>query len=247
MAWEEQTIGACRLIRGDCREVLPTLGPVDAVVTDPPYGVELTTKTNDHRHSRFYDAGRSMRASIVYDDSPEVVRSLIQEVMPVLLAQSQRCAIYCGYRLLYDYPRPTSMGVVYCASGPGRDPWGFGCFNPILYYGKCPYLAAGRGGRPNSFADIQPNPDKIDHPCPKPLKWMLWLVRRASLKGETILDPFMGSGTTGVACVQLGRSFIGIEVEPRYFDLACKRIEDATRQGDLFAPAPRKPQQLALA
>ena len=65
---------------------------------------------------------------------------------------------------------------------------------------------------------------------------MVWLVSRASFAGDAVLDPFMGSGTTGVACVQLGRSFLGIEIEPRYFDIACQRIEDATRQGNLFVP-----------
>ena len=72
---------------------------------------------------------------------------------------------------------------------------------------------------------------------------MEWLVSRTSDEpGQTILDPFMGSGTTGVACARLGRSFIGIEIEPRYFDIACKRIEDAYKQADLFIAAPAEPQ-----
>lgn len=69
---------------------------------------------------------------------------------------------------------------------------------------------------------------------------MRWLVERASLRGETVLDPFMGSGTTGVVCVKLGRKFIGIEIEPKYFDIACSRIETATRQPrDFFEPKPK--------
>ena len=75
---------------------------------------------------------------------------------------------------------------------------------------------------------------------------MVWLVRRASFEGDMVLDPFMGSGTTGVACIQLGRSFIGIEIEPRYFDIACRRIEDAYAQPDFFLPKLQPAQQLAL-
>jgi len=72
---------------------------------------------------------------------------------------------------------------------------------------------------------------------------MRWAVEKASLCDETVLDPFMGSGTTGVACAQLGRrKFVGIEIEPRYFDIACKRIEDAQRQGKLFEPQPKAEQ-----
>ena len=76
---------------------------------------------------------------------------------------------------------------------------------------------------------------KGNHPCPKPESFMRWMVGKASLPDETVLDPFMGSGTTGVACMNLGRSFIGIEREPKYFDIACRRIEDAQRQGRLIA------------
>ena len=85
--------------------------------------------------------------------------------------------------------------------------------------------------------------NSIDHPCPKPLAWMLWLVTRGSLPGHLVIDPFMGSGTTGVACVKLGRRFIGIEIYPHYFDIACRRIEDAYRQPDMFVERPPAPVQ----
>ena len=76
--------------------------------------------------------------------------------------------------------------------------------------------------------------DGTDHPTQKPIKLMKWTISHLPEGSNTILDPFMGSGTTGVAAVQMGRKFIGIEREERYFDIACKRIEDAQRQGDLF-------------
>ena len=78
--------------------------------------------------------------------------------------------------------------------------------------------------------------EKNGHPCPKPIGQMKWLVHRVSPFGdETVLDPFAGSGTTGVACMNLGRKFIGIEIEPKYFDISCERITNAQRQDRLFA------------
>ena len=230
-------IGTATLILGDCRDVMPTLGRVDAVVTDPPYGVGLTVKTNDFRDSANFDKGASLAASVTYADEEQEVRELIGAAIPLALKLAGRAAIFSGNRLLQSYPKATSFGCVFVPNGAGRDPWGFGCFNPIIYYGKDPYLATGKGSRPNSFSDNQPGDAGVDHPCPKPVRWMKWLVNRASLEGETVLDPFMGSGTTGIACWQLGRKFVGIEIEPRYFDLACRRIEDAQRQSDMFVGA----------
>jgi DNA modification methylase len=220
-----------KLYRGDCLKILKRIPDrsVDAVVTDPPYGVGLTRKSNDFRGSRYFDGGESLQASRTYDDSEESARELISAVMPEILRVSRRAAIFCGHRMLFDYPKPTSIGCAFVPNGAGRDRWGFGCFNPILYYGKCPYLASGRGSRPNAFANCQPGEKGIDHPCPKPLAWMRWLVERSSLEGETVLDPFMGSGTTGLACQQLGRNFIGIEIDPEYHAIARRRIRAAQK------------------
>jgi DNA modification methylase len=231
---EPVIIGNATLYQGDCLEILPTLSGIDAVVTDPPYGVSLKKKTSDFRGSRHFDNGESLRASILYKDSQEHVAKLIQKAMPLLLRCAKRAVITPGARMMFAYPEPAAVSCVFTANGAGLSPWGFQCAHPILYYGKDPYLAAGMGSRPNGFKTEQPNLEQIDHPCPKPVIWMKWLVNRASFEGETILDPFMGSGTTGVAAVQLGRKFIGIELEPRYFDIACQRIEDAQRQGRLF-------------
>jgi site-specific DNA-methyltransferase (adenine-specific) len=116
-----------------------------------------------------------------------------------------------------------------------HGPWGFVGFNPILYYGRD--FRAGRGALPSSTTVTEAAP-KLEHPCPKPVRAWEWLIEKASQPGETVLDPFMGSGTTGVACAKLGRKFIGIEIEPRYFDIACRRIEEAYRQADLFISRP---------
>lgn len=240
-----ETIGNATLYLGDCREILPTLDKVDAVVTDPPYGIGLERKTSDFRGSRHFDGGESLRASKLYEDDPTHVRELIRDMMPIALAMSDRALVFCGPAMLWAYPEPASIGSVFTPNGAGRTAWGFQCTHPVLFYGKDPFLQDGLGGRPNSHRDEQPNNEKIDHPCPKPVAWMRWAVARASRVNETILDPFMGSGTTGVACIKLGRRFIGIEIEPRYFDIACRRIEEATRQPDLFIKQP-KPEQFKL-
>jgi DNA modification methylase len=126
--------------------------------------------------------------------------------------------------MLFAYPEPASVGVVWTPAGGGRTAWGFQCSHPILYYGKDPYLVDGKGGRPNGFKDDQPGREQLDHPCPKPLAWMRWAVNRASRPSETILDPFMGSGTTLRAAKDLGRRAIGIDLEERYCEIAATRM-----------------------
>jgi site-specific DNA-methyltransferase (adenine-specific) len=247
MSGRIERIGNATLYLGDCREVLPTLRRVDAVVTDPPYGIGLAKKTSDYRDSKHYDGGESLRATRLYDDEPAAIRSLIQTAVPAALALAERALIFSGPAMLWAYPEPASVGSVFTLAGAGRTAWGFQCTHPVLFYGKDPFLQDGRGGRPNSLKDDQPNLEKIDHPCPKPIAWMRWAIGRASRPGETILDPFMGSGTTGVACAQMGRSFIGIELDPHYFDGACRRIEQAYRQADLFiAPPEPQPTQIEM-
>jgi site-specific DNA-methyltransferase (adenine-specific) len=234
------------LYLGDCREIIAGLPRAHAMVTDPPYGIDLKTKTSDYRDSKYYDAGESLRASKVYVDTPEHVRGLIAEVVPAALAKVDRALIFPGPAMLWAYPEPASLGSVFTMAGAGRTAWGFQCTHPVLFYGKDPFLQDGKGGRPNSHKDDQPNTEKIDHPCPKPVAWMRWAITRASRIGETILDPFLGSGTTGVAAVQLGRKFIGIEIEPKYFDVAVSRIEKALQQQDFFIEKPKPAKQEAM-
>lgn len=92
-----------------------------------------------------------------------------------------------------------------------------------------------RNARQISVSIAATNAERVGHPTQKPLAVMRWTLAELGLCG-TVIDPFMGSGTTGVACAQLGRKFIGIEIEPKYFDIACRRIEQAYAQGKLFMP-----------
>ena len=208
------------LYHGDAREWSEA---ADVLITDPPYGIGLTVKTSDYRQSRAFDGGESLRASKLYEDSPDAVRALIGEIVPRLLDLTDRALIFPGPRMLYAYPEPAAIGSVFTPNGAGRSSWGFQTTHPILYYGKDPYLADGKGSRPNGFRTEQPNPESFDHPCPKPLKWMTWAVERASRPGETVLDPFAGTGTTLFAAKSLGRRAIGIEIEERYCEIAATR------------------------
>jgi site-specific DNA-methyltransferase (adenine-specific) len=224
------------IYHGDCREVLPGL-KADVGITDPPYGVGLVKKTSDYRQSKDFDGGLSLMASTLYQDTPEHIAALIADFMPLLLAAVDRALIFPGTRMLWHYPEPAAMGSVYTPNGAGGSPWGFQCSHPILYYGKDPYLADGKGSRPNGFRTEQPNREHFDHPCPKPLPWMRWAVARASREGETILDPFLGSGTTAVAAKALDRRCIGIELEERYCEVAARRLQQEVLDFGAEVPA----------
>jgi len=225
--------GRVRLILGDCREVLPTLGKVDAVVTDPPYGIGLNT--DNSRFSGGSPASRSKRGGgvgptgglpIVGDDSPF-------DPMPFLLGREQ---IIWGW---HNFPDLLPRGT--CLVWIKRNDDAFGTF---LSDAETAWQSRGHGVycfRDLSNAAI--TRDRV-HPTQKPVSLMTWCIKRIK-NGQTILDPFMGSGTTGVAAVKLGRRFIGIEIEPKYFEIACRRIEEATRQTDMFIePAPAIKQEV---
>ena len=233
-----ETIGDCTLHLGDCREILPTLGKVDAVVSDPPYGVNYEGSTTKH--------GKNGGAYASFDDTPEAIATICVPAIRQAVALARSAVITPGSANAFKYDEPRSIGAIYYPSGANIGPWGFVCSQPLFYYGKDPYLAKALGSRPNAFSTTEATDRAIAHPCPKPLGQTKWMVQRVSLDGETVLDPFMGSGTTGVACVKLGRKFIGIEIDPGYFDIACKRIEEAYRQPDMFVERPVSPKQGTL-
>jgi DNA modification methylase len=211
------------IYHGDCREILPTVS-ADVLITDPPYGVGLTKKTSDYRQGSNFDAGESLRASTVYHDDADHVAALIREAIPLALSRVNRGLVFPGTRMLWNYPPAAAIGCVFTPNGAGRSSWGFQVAHPVLYYGSDPFLSDGKGSRPNGFRTEQPNREVIDHPCPKPLRWMTWAVERAVRPAESVLDPFAGSGTTLVAAKECGRRSIGIELSERYCEIAAKRL-----------------------
>lgn len=199
-----EVIGNATLYLGDCLEILPTLSKVDAVVTDPPYG--LGDKMQ----------GGTWGAKEKYSDLRAWDQKAPQNIIDYLCAMSVPSIIWGGN---------------YFRVPPSR------CWLSWSKINSVPTMAAielawTNFDRPAKEIRLPVGRHNEGHPTEKPIRLMDWCV---SMQAGTILDPFMGSGTTGVACMNLGRKFIGIEIEPKYFDIACERIENAQRQGKLFA------------
>ena len=231
----EEIIGDCRLILGDCREILPTLWGIGAVVTDIPYEIaQESGGLRDLSYGEWDGEGAS-------DDALSGL-SLLKDVPSVLA--------FCEYRQLgkiYDlFPGRSTRTVAWVKSNPTVMN-GQHLFLPALeigFYGKLP--GAWFGGSCERSVWTGPAPQYREHPTQKPDGLMGWAVRCTVPPNKICGDPFMGSGTTGVACVKMGRAFIGIEREPSYFDIACRRIEEAYKQPRLFAEPVVQPVQAAL-
>jgi site-specific DNA-methyltransferase (adenine-specific) len=208
----------CTIYHGDCRELLPDLS-ADVIITDPPYGVEFEGKQTKSTKRR----GQGYLSLV---DSAEYVTDVVVPLVQSWVDQGMRIILTPGSRNMFAYPKPDAVGTIFFPAGAGFGRWGFTCSQPIFYYGRDPYLATGQGQRPDSFASTESAPDN-GHPCPKPINTMRWLVTKGSLPGETILDPFMGSGTTLRAAKDLGRKAIGIEIEERYCEIAAKRLQQS--------------------
>jgi site-specific DNA-methyltransferase (adenine-specific) len=202
-------IGRAVLHLGDCRDILPTLPKVDAVVTDPPYGIGADKK----------NAHSGIRDDPQWQESWDCERPS-RECFDQMLAAGTGCAIWGG-NYFADLLPPSSAWLSW--RKPEAES-GFSLADIELCWTNQGFAARCKTSNRR---------DGEFHPTQKTVAIMTWTMTFFP-KAQTILDPFMGSGTTGVAAVQMGRSFIGVEREPKYFDIACKRIEDAQRQGDFF-------------
>jgi len=212
----KEQIGDCTLYLGDCLEVMPTLGKVDAVVTDPPYGINWKPRVN-HQDQMWVD-------------------ELNYEPRALLIG---RYHIIWGGQYLAN-KLPIAAGWLTWCKRPA-----VGFFDDVRTYattevawcdiGKTAFIIhVWDGGKRAGCADNR----TFCHPSQKPVEVMEWCLRRIPSDAQIILDPFMGSGTTGVACAKLGRKFIGIEIDDGYFDIACKRIKEAYDQPDFFVAPP---------
>ena len=220
---EPVKIGRATLFLGDCRDILPTLGKVDAVVTDIPYAI-----SQESGGLRDLDYGEWDKAGA--DDCAFEALALCADI-PTVLA-------FCEYRQLsriYDIlPIRSTRTVAWVKTNPTVMN-GQHTFLPALevgFFGK--RAGAWFGGNCTKSVWTGPTVSDREHPTQKPLGLMKWAVGNVVPPDGVCCDPFMGSGTTGVAAVQMGRDFIGIEREERYFEIAARRIEEAQRQGDLF-------------
>jgi site-specific DNA-methyltransferase (adenine-specific) len=209
----EQLSDDVTLHLGDCRDVLPTLGKVDAVVTDPPFGI-------------FKHGGKwGRKADLLWDqEAPD---------LSACFAVSARQIIWGGNY----FGLPPSRGWLV---------WWKRDSVPSAADVELAWTSEDMNARLIDQTIAATNAERAGHPTQKPLAVMRWSLGFLP-EAQTILDPFMGSGTTGVACVQLGRKFIGIELDPGYFDIACRRISDELKRPrlDLGEPTP-PPKQEAL-
>jgi site-specific DNA-methyltransferase (adenine-specific)/modification methylase len=221
VTFRKEQIGGCTLYLGDCRQLLPSVGPVEAVITDPPYGIGLAGLSGTRR-------GRWVRASEDYrvagDDGPFDPAPFLGFEKVILWGGNHYASRLPDARcwLVWDKREGTTPDhQADCElawtnlPGPAR-------MHRQLWRGVI------RRGEEN--VSRQPR----CHPTQKPVALMRWCVELAK-KPDGVLDPFMGSGTTGVACARLGVRFVGIEIEPRHFEIACRRIEEACRGSDQLA------------
>lgn len=202
-----ERIGDATLYLGDCLKILPGLAKVDALVTDPPYGIGF--------------AGQPTKWQRLAGKQPERWDDSCIDGLPRLLDLAPVQIIWGGNY----YSLPPSRGWI---------SWFKPDAPPSMASFELAWTNLDRNARQISCSIGATNAERVGHPTQKPLAVMEWCL--ASIPdAHTILDPFMGSGTTGVACANLGRKFIGIEIDQKYFDIACERIDAAYRQQRLFA------------
>lgn len=219
---QKETIGDCTLYLGDCMEVMPELGVFDAVVTDPPYGMGFVSGHRKLGTKHMPIANDGDVTFLKWASELQAIHSkyifMRWENLQDLSITPKSCITWVKDNhsmgdLEHEHGRQTEICAFYAHDGhkwPNKRP------NDVI---KC-----ARTG--NNL-----------HPTEKPVSLMEVIVNW-TLGG--IVDPFMGSGTTGVACAKLGRKFTGIELEQKYFDIACKRIEEACKQPDMFVTAAKE-------
>ena len=219
---EEVTIGNCRLILGDCLEVMPLLCEVDAVVTDPPYGIDYGNAGGFSESSGW----KQWKGKAEWDlQRPPL------EAFDAILSIGKEQIIWGG-NYFSDMLPPRMRWLA----------WDKGQRDFTLADMELAWTSQQKALRVFTYARGKAAKDGKQHPTQKPVALMEWCLGFLP-NAKTILDPFMGSGTTLVACAKMGRSGIGIELDPDYFEIACKRVEEAYRQPDLFVAPPEKPTQ----
>lgn len=235
---KKEVIGDATLYLGDCREILPTMDRVDAVITDPPYSA------NTHKMAKTNRGAGHGTKLITFGsfDGDE-----FDAVMAACLAAADGWVVAtCDYKHAarwYDsinfvrlgaWVKPNPMPQI-SADRPGQ-----GFETVLILHSGVAKKAWTRGG--GAAVWTFPVHTNSEVPTQKPLGLVQAFVSDFTFQGETVLDPFLGSGTTGVAALSMGRKFVGCEVSEKHFSIACRRIEDAQRQESLFEPAPKAEQ-----
>ena len=208
---EKVTIGNADLYLGDCREVLPLLPACDLILTDPPYGIGADRQRNNQKNG-WVDYG----AEGWDKERPS------PWLFGLMREKAKECVIWGG-NYFTDLLPPSMRWLV----------WDKGQRNFSLADCEFAWSSQQAAARVLTLPRAEALQDGKEHPTQKPVRLMTWCLDMHP-KAMTVCDPFMGSGTTGVAAVKMGKRFLGIEREPKFFEVACKRIEDAQRMGDMF-------------
>lgn len=238
------------LYLGDCREILPTLGKVEAIISDPPYEAVMQNKWGvlsrnaPSSHVRHEDLGFDAIDHMREEVAQAATGACSGWVVLFCMAEGVRAwrdaieAAGAKYKRAMVWIKPDAMPQ-FNGQGPSVG-------HEMMVSAWC---GAGHsrwngGGKPGVFTFTK-NTAGAEHPTQKPLPLMSELVRLFSFEGDTVCDPFCGSATTGVAAIRQGRHFIGIEQDPKWFDLSLRRLSEALQQPDFFI-ARTKPQQEAF-
>jgi DNA modification methylase len=220
------------LYQGDCLEYMQGMSAGDIVtITDPPYGVNLGNHAGANECRRGLLAKRGG-----YIDTPESFDLVVVPAIKRALKLSRRAAVFCVPPSMWRLPAPDAIGGIFVPGAVGRNKWGWSNFIHCLLYGIAPDLEK---GAKQTAIQSSAQAEDTGHPVTKPLVWMRWIINLATRPGDVVFDPFMGSGSTGVAAIQLGRSFIGCEISEEYFKIAQKRIAQAQLQPRLFDDEPK--------
>lgn len=235
MTRKETIAEGIELYLGDCRDILPTLGKADALVSDPPYGIAFAHGGNDRSGiGKGKYATKFAKVSIVGDGEPFDPTPLLPLADTVIL--------WGGNHFANALP-PSASWFIWdkrAASHHTND------------FADCEMAWTNRKGVARVFRHqwdgmmkASERGEPRSHPTQKPVELMRWCLQQVP-DARTIIDPYMGSGTTGVAAVKCGLKFVGIEIEPSYFEIACRRISEALKAPDLFVDAPPAAKQEAL-
>lgn len=248
------------IYRGDCLEILPTLPPVDHVISDPPYESHMHAAKGEQRPAD--GATRKIRK-----DGARQIPRLDFAAINEIRSDAAQLMTDCSRGWLLAFCTPEGIAPWRDAIEAAGARYKRACFwvKPDAApqfngqgpsFAVEPFVAAwcgsgvsrwnGGGGKNYLIEPRSAQKSESEHPTEKPLALMLRILDLFTDPGELICDPFMGSGSTGVAAIKLGRGFVGIERDPKYFDIACRRLSDALARPDLFVAAPPKEKQESL-
>ena len=212
------------LINGDCLEKMKDIPDksIDLVLCDPPYGIDVIKKTFQHKNSK---PGKCLAHKTYWQDNGWDKQAIGQEYLEEIMRVSKDIILWGGQYYL-DYLGNANCWIIWDKENDGVDQANFEMAWTTFKTSNRIFRYLWRGMLQANMKDK----DFKYHPTQKPISLMRYCIEKYSEKNKTVLDPFMGSGTTGVACKELGRNFIGIEIDKGYFDIAKKRIDQATQE-----------------